>query len=87
MTTLTAVSLGLCGWLVIETQQGDALGLAERLSLSAQTSLPFVVALLLWRAHRARSGQERRPASASREALPAGQVAVFASLVSKSQPN
>ena len=35
------------GWLVIETQGGSDLGLAERLSVSTETCWPFVVALAL----------------------------------------
>lgn len=46
----TAVFLGLLGWLVIETQGGSLLGLAERLTSSVQTSWPFVVAVALRRA-------------------------------------
>jgi hypothetical protein len=42
---------------VIETQGGSALGMAERLTSSVQTSWPFVVAVVLWR-HAART---RRP--------------------------
>jgi hypothetical membrane protein len=60
LTAMTAASLALLGWLVIETQQGNALGLAERLSLSAQTSLPFFVALLLWRTDRTGSQPDDR---------------------------
>jgi hypothetical membrane protein len=86
MRTMTAISLGLCAWLAMETQRGNALGLAERLSLSVQTFLPFVVALLLWRAHRAGSEADRRPATASRDARRAGQVAVFARWASDPNP-
>jgi hypothetical membrane protein len=64
-TTMTATSLALFAWLVVETQHGNALGLAERLSFSAQTSLPFIVALLLWRTHRAAWALDDPPASAS----------------------
>jgi hypothetical membrane protein len=46
---MTAVSILLLGWLIIETRRGSALGLAERLSSSVQTSWPFIVALLLRR--------------------------------------
>lgn len=48
--TVTAVLIALLGWLIVETQGGDALGLAERLTSAAQTSWPFVVALALQRA-------------------------------------
>lgn len=44
---VTAVSLALLGWLVIETQGGSVLGLAERLVSSAQITWPFIVALAL----------------------------------------
>jgi hypothetical protein len=37
----------LLGWLVIETQGGSDLGLAERLFLSTETCWPFVVAIAL----------------------------------------
>ena len=46
---VTAVFLALLGWLVIETQGGSDLGLAERTVSSVQISWPFVVALVLWR--------------------------------------
>jgi hypothetical protein len=49
---VTAVFFGLLCWLVVETQGGSDLGLAERLVSSVQTSWPFVVALVLWRAAR-----------------------------------
>ncbi|HEX9359223.1 MAG TPA: DUF998 domain-containing protein [Streptosporangiaceae bacterium] len=54
---VTAVFLALLCWLVIETQGGSHLGMAERLTSSVQTSWPFVVAVVLWR-HAART---RRP--------------------------
>jgi Protein of unknown function (DUF998) len=54
---VTAVFLALLCWLVIETQGGSDLGMAERLTSSVQTSWPFVVAMVLWR-HAART---RRP--------------------------
>ena len=44
---MTAVFLVLLGWLVIETQGGADLGLAERLSVSTETCWPFVVAVIL----------------------------------------
>jgi hypothetical protein len=46
---VTAVFLTLLCWLVIETQGGSYLGMAERLVSSVQTSWPFVVAVVLWR--------------------------------------
>ena len=55
---VTAVFLALLCWLVIQTQGGSDLGMAERLTSSVQTSWPFVVAVVLWR-HTART---RRPA-------------------------
>jgi hypothetical protein len=54
---VTAVFLALLCWLVLETQGGSNLGMAERLTSSVQTSWPFVVAVVLWR-HAART---RRP--------------------------
>jgi hypothetical protein len=45
--TVTAVSITLLGWLVIETQGGSVLGLAERLTSSIQITWPFIVALAL----------------------------------------
>lgn len=48
-TAATAVLITLAGWLLFETQGGDVLGLAERLTTAAQTSWPFVVALALHR--------------------------------------
>jgi hypothetical protein len=44
---VTAVFIALLGWLVIETQGGRDLGLAERLFLSIETCWPFVVAVAL----------------------------------------
>jgi Protein of unknown function (DUF998) len=44
---VTAVFMALLGWLVIETQGGSDLGLAERLFLSIETSWPFIVAITL----------------------------------------
>ena len=48
---VTAVFVGLLGWLLIEAQGGSLLGLAERLTSSLQTSWPFVVAVALRRAN------------------------------------
>jgi hypothetical protein len=53
---VTAVFLALLCWLVIETQGGSSLGVAERLTSSVQTTWPFVVAVVLWR-HAARTGR------------------------------
>lgn len=47
---VTVVFAALLCWLVIETQGGSELGLAERLTSSVQTSWPFIVALVLRRA-------------------------------------
>jgi hypothetical membrane protein len=44
---VTAVSMALLGWLVIETQGGSDLGLAERLFLSIETCWPFIAAAAL----------------------------------------
>jgi hypothetical protein len=44
---MTAVFVALLGWLVIETQVGSDLGLAERLFLSIETCGPFIVAVAL----------------------------------------
>jgi hypothetical membrane protein len=43
----TAAFIVLLGWLVIETQGGSDLGLAERVFLSTETCWPFVVAIAL----------------------------------------
>jgi hypothetical protein len=56
---VTAVFVALLGWLVIETQGGGDLGLAERLFLSTETCWPFIVAIALRQAApggRARTG-------------------------------
>jgi hypothetical protein len=45
---VTAAFIALLGWLVIETQGGSDLGLAERLFLSIETCWPFIVAAALW---------------------------------------
>ena len=60
--TVTAVSIVLLGWLVIETQGGSVVGLAERLTSSIQITWPFIVALAL-----------RTPPRTLRSALPGGQ--------------
>jgi hypothetical protein len=52
---VTAVFLVLLGWLVIQTQGGADLGLAERLSVSTETCWPFVVAVILWQTTRRRT--------------------------------
>jgi hypothetical protein len=48
---VTAVFVALLGWLVVETHGGSALGPAERLTSSVQTSWPFTVAIALRRTH------------------------------------
>jgi hypothetical protein len=44
---VTAMFIALLGWLVIETQGGSDLGLAERLFLSTETCWPFIVVITL----------------------------------------
>jgi hypothetical protein len=44
---VTAVFLAMLGWLIIETQGGSDLGLAERLFLSTETCWPFIVTIAL----------------------------------------
>ncbi len=62
VAAVTVVSLALLTWLVMETQGGAALGLAERLVTGLQITWPFVVILAL------RSGRVRneRPNSVLR---------------------
>ena len=73
---VTAVFLGLLCWLVIETQGGSALGVAERLTSSVQTTWPFVVAVVLWR-HAVRTGRLELPGEPP-EVLPAQPMATGA---------
>ena len=54
--TVTAVFVALLSWVVVETQDGSVLGLAERVTSSAETTWPFIVALAL-RAHRPHPAQ------------------------------
>jgi Protein of unknown function (DUF998) len=62
---VTTVFMVLLGWLVIQTQGGSVLGLAERLTSSIQITWPFVVALAL------RSSVRRpRPALADQQPEP-----------------
>ena len=56
---VTAVFLVLLGWLIIQTQGGADLGLAERLSVSTETCWPFVVAVILWQTTRPRTDPDR----------------------------
>jgi hypothetical membrane protein len=53
-TAATAVFVALLGWLLAETRDGSALGLAERLTSSIQTCWPFAVAVALRRTRRPR---------------------------------
>ncbi len=46
---VTAVFIAMLGWLVLETQGGSLLGLAERLTTSVLTCWPFIVAVALRR--------------------------------------
>ena len=48
---VTAVFVGLLGWLLAETRDGSVLGLAERLTTSIQTCWPFIIAVALRRTH------------------------------------
>lgn len=48
--TVTAVFVALLGWVLVETHDGSALGLAERVTTTVQMSWPFVVSLALRRA-------------------------------------
>jgi hypothetical protein len=50
------VLIALLAWLIVETQGGGVLGLAERLTSAVQTSWPLVVALGL----RSTAGTDRR---------------------------
>jgi hypothetical membrane protein len=54
----TVVLAGMLAWTVVETQGGDALGLAERLTTTAAATWPFVVALLWYRAGAGRLAPE-----------------------------
>jgi Protein of unknown function (DUF998) len=46
---VTLVLVAMLGWVVVETQGGATLGLAERLLTTTATACPFVVAVLLRR--------------------------------------
>ena len=56
---VTVVFAVLLGWLFIETHGGGELGLAERLTTSAQACWPFVVALALRRGRSGLGGKDR----------------------------
>ncbi len=58
---MTVVFAALLGWLFIETQGGGDLGLAERLTTSAQACWPLVVAIALRRGTSGLGGQNRPP--------------------------
>jgi Protein of unknown function (DUF998) len=62
---VTAVFIALLGWLVIETQGGRDLGLAERLFLSIETCWPFIVAIALRQTTRISQDGELAAAPAS----------------------
>ena len=51
---VTAVFVGLLGWLLAETRDGSVLGLAERLTTSIQTCWPFIIAVVRHRTRRPR---------------------------------
>ena len=57
---VTLVFIAMLGWVVIETQGGRDLGLAERLTSSVQTAWPFVVAVALRRSQQAEGTGPRR---------------------------
>jgi len=66
----TLVFAALLSWLFLETRDGSALGLAERLTTSVQTCWPAVVAISLHRTRaRARRQQESRSGPAARAGL------------------
>jgi Protein of unknown function (DUF998) len=56
---VTALFMALLGWLIIETQGGSDLGLAERLFLSTETCWPFIAAIAL--RHTTRPRTDPRP--------------------------
>jgi hypothetical protein len=56
---VTVVFAALLVWLFIETRGGGELGLAERLTTSAQACWPFVVALALRRGTPGPGGKDR----------------------------
>jgi hypothetical protein len=65
---VTTVFIALLCWLVIQTQGGSVLGLAERLASSIQITWPFVVVLALrsslGRQPQRLSGEQRQPVTA-----------------------
>ena len=78
---VTAVFMVLLGWLVIETQGGSDLGLAERLTTSTEVCWPFVVAVALRQTTRPRTDPGHPVIAAIRsrhnqQAAGDGQVAV-----------
>jgi len=64
---VTAAYIALLGWLVIETQGGRDLGLAERLFLSIETCWPFIVAIALWQGGLGVNERWRVPPGEARE--------------------
>ena len=70
---VTAVFAALCGWLLIAAQGGTDLGLAERVTSSAQGMWPLVVALAL---RRSASQDETAVSAASVGRAPAKTVSV-----------
>jgi hypothetical protein len=66
---VTAVFLVLLGWLIIETQGGADLGLAERLSVSTETCWPFVVAAALRQTTRPGTDPSRRTCGREQDAV------------------
>jgi hypothetical membrane protein len=59
--TATVVFVALLCWLTIETQGGDMLGLAERLTSAVQTWWPFIIAVSLRRSARRGPALLRQP--------------------------
>ena len=55
--TVTAIFVALLGWVLIETDHGSVLGLAEPMTTAVQISWPFVVALALRRSQPHRIGE------------------------------
>ena len=76
---VTAVFVGLLGWLLAETRDGSVLGLAERLTSSIQTCWPFVIAIALRRTGCPRPGPAIR-------AVPSGAICMRSPLQSKQLP-
>jgi hypothetical protein len=73
------VFIVLLGWLVIETQGGSDLGLAERLTTSTEICWPFIVAVALRRATRPRTDPGHPISAAIRSRNRAGESSLAAS--------